>query len=120
MWYFKNLCVKIIILKLHFRLEIENAKLKVTVKKQVGKIEQLQKNLLSTGSVSQSFNFCQAEKEFYLFIYLFIVFCLFRATSTAYGGSQARGLIGAVALGLRQSQSATYTIAHSIARSLTH
>uniref|UniRef100_A0A8D1QYB2 Ankyrin repeat domain-containing protein 26 n=1 Tax=Sus scrofa TaxID=9823 RepID=A0A8D1QYB2_PIG len=32
------------------KLEIENAKLKVTVKKQVGKIEQLQKNLLSTGS----------------------------------------------------------------------
>ncbi|XP_020920536.1 ankyrin repeat domain-containing protein 26 isoform X8 [Sus scrofa] len=33
------------------KLEIENAKLKVTVKKQVGKIEQLQKNLLSTGSI---------------------------------------------------------------------
>uniref|UniRef100_A0A8D0PY04 Ankyrin repeat domain-containing protein 26 n=1 Tax=Sus scrofa TaxID=9823 RepID=A0A8D0PY04_PIG len=32
------------------KLEIENAKLKVTVKKQLGKIEQLQKNLLSTGS----------------------------------------------------------------------
>ena len=29
------------------------------------------------------------------FIYLF--FCLFRATPAAYGGSQARGLIGAVA-----------------------
>ena len=33
----------------------------------------------------------------HLFIYLFIVFCPFRAAPTAYGGSQARGLIGAVA-----------------------
>ena len=35
-----------------------------------------------------------------------IVFLLFLwATSAAYGGSQARGLIGAVAAGLRQSHS---------------
>ena len=42
----------------------------------------------------------------YLFIYLF--FCLFafsRATPSAYGGSQARGLITAVAAGLCQSHS---------------
>ncbi|XP_058388591.1 ankyrin repeat domain-containing protein 26 isoform X18 [Diceros bicornis minor] len=32
------------------KLEIENAKLKVTIKKQTGKIEQLQKNLLGTSS----------------------------------------------------------------------
>ena len=35
-------------------------------------------------------------------------FCLFaisRATPVAYGGSQARGLIGAVAAGLHQSHS---------------
>ena len=41
------------------------------------------------------------------FIYLFI-FCLFAiswAAPAAYGGSQARGLIGAIALGLRQSHS---------------
>ena len=38
-----------------------------------------------------------------LFIYLFI--CLFRAAPTAYVGSQARGLIGAVATSLRQSHS---------------
>ena len=37
-----------------------------------------------------------------LFIYLFL---LFRATSEAYGGSQARGQIRAVAAGLRQSHS---------------
>ena len=32
-------------------------------------------------------------------------FCLFRAAPTAYGGSQARGLIGAVATGLYHSHS---------------
>ena len=40
-----------------------------------------------------------------VFIYLFI-FCLFAfswAAPTAYGGSRARGLIGAVATGLHQS-----------------
>ena len=40
---------------------------------------------------------------------LFFFFCLFfaisRAAPAAYGGSQARGRIGAVATGLRQSQS---------------
>jgi len=40
-----------------------------------------------------------------LFIYLFLSFCLFRATPTAYGGSQARGPIRAVAAGLRHSHS---------------
>ena len=59
-----NLCVKIIILNLHFRLEIENAKLQTTVKKQVDKIEQLQKNLFSTRLVSQPLNFCYTEEEF--------------------------------------------------------
>ena len=39
---------------------------------------------------------------------LFVCVCLFafsRAAPTAYGGSQARGLIGAVAASLRQSHS---------------
>ena len=35
----------------------------------------------------------------------FLVFCPFRAALAAYGGSQARGLIGAVAAGLHQSHS---------------
>ena len=57
----------------------------------------------------------------------FFFFCLF-AISEAYGGSQARGLIGAVAagpmpepqkLGIR-AVSATYGTAHGNARSLTH
>ena len=38
-------------------------------------------------------------------VYLFLCLCLFRATPTAYGGSQARGPIGAVAAGLHHSQS---------------
>ena len=33
----------------------------------------------------------------------FFFFCLFRAATMAYGGSQARGRIGAVATGLHQS-----------------
>ena len=42
----------------------------------------------------------------YLFIYLFLSFFVFlRAASMAYGGSQARGIIRAVAASLRQSHS---------------
>ena len=37
------------------------------------------------------------------FVFCFFVFCLFRAAHVAYGGSQARGLVGAVAAGLRRS-----------------
>ena len=40
------------------------------------------------------------ESMFLLIIYLFIYFCLFRATPMAYGDSQARGQIRAVAAGL--------------------
>ena len=58
---------------------------------------------------------------------LFVLFCFFRASPTAYGGSQARGQIGAVAAGLIpqpyqcgiQAASATHTTAHSNTRSLT-
>ena len=44
----------------------------------------------------------------FLFIYLFFFFGLFAiswAAALAYGGSQARGLIGAVAASLHQSHS---------------
>ena len=41
----------------------------------------------------------------YLFIYLFFVFS--RAAPMAYGGSQARGRIGAVVISLHQSHSNT-------------
>ena len=43
---------------------------------------------------------------------LFFFSCLFRATAMAYGGSQARGLIRAVAAGLNHS--------HNNARSKPH
>jgi len=41
----------------------------------------------------------------FFFFFFFLVFS--RAAPAAYGGSQARGLIGAVAAGLRQSHSNT-------------
>ena len=54
----------------------------------------------------------------------FFFFCLFRAAPAAYGGSQARGRIGATAASLHHSwiwtASATYTAAQGNARSLTH
>ena len=42
----------------------------------------------------------QIQKQAFIFI-----FWLPRATPTAYGGSQARGQIGAIAIGLLQSHS---------------
>ena len=50
-------------------------------------------------------------KQILLLLLLFL-FLFFQAVPTAYGGSQARGQIGAVATGLRQS--------HSNARSELH
>ena len=56
-----------------------------------------------------------------------VVVIVFRAEPVAYGGSQARGQMGAVAASLYHSQSnlgskpsLTYTTAHGNARSLTH
>ena len=49
------------------------------------------------------YNFHQIWKIFRLFF--FLSFCLSRAAPTAYGGSQARDLIGAVAAGLCHSHS---------------
>uniref|UniRef100_A0A8D1UP65 Uncharacterized protein n=1 Tax=Sus scrofa TaxID=9823 RepID=A0A8D1UP65_PIG len=45
------------------------------------------------------------EKTIILFYYFFCLFAFSRAVPTANGGSQARGLIGAVATSLRQSHS---------------
>ena len=39
------------------------------------------------------------------FLFVFGLFAISRAASAAYGGSQARGLIGATAAGLHQSHS---------------
>ena len=60
--------------------------------------------------------------------FFFLYFAISRATPAAYGGSQARGLIGAVATGPCHSHgnmgiqavSTTYTTAHGNTRSLTH
>ena len=42
---------------------------------------------------------------FILFYFILFIYCLFRATLRAYGGSQARGPVGAVAASLCQSHS---------------
>ena len=61
-------------------------------------------NLNSPSSVKE------IECLFFIFIYLFI--CCFRATPIAYGGSQSRGQIGAVAAGLHHSHSNTGSLTH--------
>ena len=49
---------------------------------------------------------CSFPRLFFSFLFFFFFFFVFsRAAPTAHGGSQARGLIGAVAAGLRQSHS---------------
>ena len=50
--------------------------------------------------------------NFIIIIIIIIIVLLFRVVPTAYGGSQARGPIGAIAAGLRHS--------HSHARSKVH
>ena len=49
---------------------------------------------------------------FYFFIFIFCLFVFSRAAPAAYGGSQARGLIGAVAAGLWQRHSNVGTEPH--------
>ena len=44
-------------------------------------------------------------QNFSIFFFFFSVFCLFKATPVACGGSQAKGLIRSTAAGLRQSHS---------------
>ena len=63
---------------------------------------------------------------FKIYFIIIIIFLLFRATPKIYGGSQAGGRIGAVAVGLCHSRSqiwamsVSYTTALGHARSLTH
>ena len=47
------------------------------------------------------------RKILFLFFFLIFNFCLFRATPSAYGSSQARGWMGAIAAGLHRSHSNT-------------
>ena len=64
--------------------------------------------------------FCFCSCPFTVFFFFFFFF----AASTAYGGSQARGLIGAITTSLYQHRiwatSATYSTGHGNAGSLTH
>ena len=74
-----------------------------------------QQSLGITALEEFAFSYCAiGEPHFFLFFpFLFLLsFCLSRAAPVAYGDSEARGPIGAVAAGLRQS--------HSKARDRTH
>ena len=59
-------------------------------------------------SLGQELSFLSLFLSFFLSFFLSLsLFYLFRAVTAAYGGSQARGGIGAVAAGLHHSQSNT-------------
>ena len=58
----------------------------------------------NTGVYKWMHTHTHTHTTFKFFFFLLLVFCLFRATPTARGGSQARGPIGAVATRLHQSQ----------------
>ena len=60
---------------------------------------------------------CWATRElqgFWMEELYFIYLCLFMAAPTAYGSSQARGQIRAVAAGLRRSHSNTGSLTHQV------
>ena len=59
--------------------------------------EVVQHRILHTGAATSLSSRVRAPSSFFFFF-------LFRATSVAYGGYQARVLIGAVAAGLHQRQ----------------
>ena len=63
-----------------------------------------QKNWSFTGSSRNSIGIIKCDFSFFL-SFFFFVFCLFSAALVAYGGSQATGLIRAVAAGLSQRHS---------------
>ena len=71
--------------------------------------------LLKCGPYFPKYTVKRDQRKSNFLFYFILFFCLFaisRAAPVAYGGSQARGLIGAVAAGLHHS--------HSNAGSLTH
>ena len=66
-----------------------------------GKKEEKKSHLHGTyGLVGATDNKDKSKMSGMLDIYIFFVFCLFRAAPSAYGGSQARGLIRAIPPGL--------------------
>jgi len=58
--------------------------------------------------------YSESQKSLHKLLLFYFAFCHFRATPTAYGGSQAKGQIGAVATGYSHSHS------HSNMRSQPH
>ena len=61
-----------------------------------------------SGHLSYALPWCELLKPARGFLFVcFSVFCLFRAIPTAYGGSQARGPVRAVAAHLHDSRSNT-------------
>ena len=52
-----------------------------------------------------SLNFLDIYKKLFIYLFIFGLFSLFRAALVPYGGSQARGRIGAAATSLRHSDS---------------
>ena len=60
-------------------------------------------SLLCPTQASQGSGRPQETKSLLLSFLFFFFFCLFRAAPAAYGGSQARGQIGAVAASLHHS-----------------
>ena len=60
---------------------------------------------MSENNLFFSLTYFKISYSLKIYILFFLVFCLFRATPTAYEGSQASGLIRAVAADLRQSHS---------------
>ena len=63
-------------------------------------------SLFSSSPLLTSCAAMPTEKQnlYFIFLFLFLIFAFSRATPAAYGGSQGRGLIGAVAMGLYHSQ----------------
>ena len=61
-----------------------------------------------------TFPFCFyiCPRDFTLYLFYFFVFCIFRAIPVAYGGSQARGQIGAAAAGLPQLTAMLGSLTH--------
>jgi len=71
---------------------------------QEGPLETAETHLLFQDEEAKALTFLDQERV-PVFCVLWGFFAFSRAAPVAYGGSQARGLIGAVAAGLRQSHS---------------
>ena len=66
----------------------------------------------NNNSNKNCYNLFSTYSKIDILFYFILVFLSFRTTPTAYGGSQARGSIGTVAAGRRQSHSNTGSEPH--------